>query len=197
MSICRLKYSIKNVYCCDSNNILKSLLSSAMQHRLLLCFAASIFSLSSLCAQSSFAQTSALSRSATSQVALNTSAANFRFVPFIVQEEDKFQSYIQNDALSVWVNLPSLRKNGDTLTAIVKRVLRHDITHTLNKDLVYVDVLQFNIGNDTFARIASLDTKTGALAMNAKPEWEKTTLDLDMTALYHFIGFLQTEKQKK
>ena len=147
--------------------------------------------------QPSFAQTFAPSRSAASQVALNTAAANFRFVPFIVQEEDKFQSYIQNDALSVWVNLPSLRKNGDTLTAIVKRVLRHDITHTLNKDLVYVDVLQFNTGNDTFARIASLDTKTGALALNAKPEWEKTTLDLDITALYHFIGFLQTEKQKK
>lgn len=121
----------------------------------------------------------------------------FRFVPFIVQDEDTFQSYIQNDALSVWVNVPSLQKNGDTLTAIVKRVMRYDLAHTLNKELVYVDVMQFNTRNDTFARIASLDNKTGSLALSAKPEWEKTTLDLDMTALYHFVGFLHTEKQKQ
>lgn len=127
----------------------------------------------------------------------DSNTAPFRFVPFVVQEEDKFQSYIQNDALSVWVNVPSLQKNGDTLTALVKRVVRYDIAHTLNKDLVYVDVIKFNTRNDTFARIASLDNKTGSLAMNAKPEWEKTSLDLDITALYHFIGFLHTEKQKK
>ncbi|MBD1209508.1 MAG: hypothetical protein H9535_13820 [Ignavibacteria bacterium] len=127
----------------------------------------------------------------------DSNTALFRFVPFVVQEEDKFQSYIQNDALSVWVNVPSLQKNGDTLTALVKRVVRYDIAHTLNKDLVYVDVIKFNTRNDTFARVASLDNKTGSLAMNAKPEWEKTSLDLDITALYHFIGFLHTEKQKK
>ena len=132
-----------------------------------------------------------------SATSADTSNTAFRFVPFIVQEEDKFQSYIQNDALSVWVNVPSLQKNGDTLTAIVKRVVRYDIAHALNKDLVYVDVMKFNTRNDTFARIASLDNKTGSLALKATPEWEKTNLDLDMTALYHFIGFLHTEKQKK
>jgi hypothetical protein len=127
----------------------------------------------------------------------DSSNAPFRFVPFIVQDEDKFQSYIQNDALSVWVNVPSLQKNGDTITAIVKRVMRYDLAHTLNKDLVYVDVMKFNTRNDTFARFASLDNKTGSLAPNTKPEWEKTALDLDITALYHFIGFLHTEKLKK
>ncbi len=125
------------------------------------------------------------------------SDARWNFVPYIVQGEDRFQSYIQDNGLSVWVNIPSLQKQGDTLTAVVKRVLRYDITHRLSKDLVYVDVMRFNTRNDTFARIASLDTKTGALAMNPKPEWEKTTLDLDMTALYHFVGYLLTEKQKK
>lgn len=133
----------------------------------------------------------------TTPTKVDSSAATFRFVPFVVQDEDKFQSYIQNDALSVWVNVPSLQKNGDTLTAIVKRVVRYDIAHTLNKNLVYVDVMKFNTRNDTFARIASLDNKTGSLALNTKPEWEKTSLDLDITALYHFIGFLHTEKQKK
>ena len=121
----------------------------------------------------------------------------WNFVPYIVQGEDRFQSYIQDNGLSVWVNIPSLQKNGDTLTAVVKRVVRYDITHRLSKDLVYVDVMRFNTRNDTFARIASLDTKTGSLAMNPKPEWEKTNLDLDMTALYHFMGYLHTEKQKK
>lgn len=123
--------------------------------------------------------------------------ARWNFVPYIVQGEDRFQSYIQDNGLSVWVNIPSLQKQGDTLTAVVKRVLRYDITHRLSKDLVYVDVLRFNTRNDTFARIASLDTKTGALAMNPKLEWEKTNLDLDMIALYHFVGYLHTEKQKK
>lgn len=128
--------------------------------------------------------------------AINNDAVG-NFVPYIVQGEDRFQSYIQDNGLSVWVNIPSLQKNGDTLTAVVKRVVRYDITHRLSKDLVYVDVMRFNTRNDTFARIASLDTKTGSLAMNPKPEWEKTNLDLDMTALYHFVGYLHTEKQKK
>jgi hypothetical protein len=118
------------------------------------------------------------------------------FSPFIIEGEDRFQSYIQNDAMSVWVNAPSLQKTGDTITAVVKRVMRYDITHTLGKDLVFVDVVKFNTKNDTFARTASMDNRTGALAATTKPEWERTTLDLDANALYHFIGFLLTEKQK-
>jgi hypothetical protein len=118
-------------------------------------------------------------------------------VPYIESTEDSLQSYIQDNAISVWVNAPSVQKNGDTLTAVVKRVLRHDITHTLSKHLVSVDVLKFNTRNDTFARIASLDKRTSTLALNPKPEWEKTSLDLDMTALYHYVGYLYEGKQKK
>jgi hypothetical protein len=42
-----------------------------------------------------------------------------------------------------------------------------------------------------------LAQQTSALALNPKPEWEKTSLDLDMTALYHYVGFLYDGKQKK
>ncbi|MCS6808064.1 MAG: hypothetical protein RML40_05405, partial [Bacteroidota bacterium] len=111
--------------------------------------------------------------------------------------EDRFQSYIHDNSISVWVNVPSLRKHGDTITAIIKRVLRYDITHNLNKNLVCIDIMSFNTKNDTFARIASMDPRRGVLAMNPEPEWEKTTLDLDINALYHFLGFLLDEQQRR
>jgi hypothetical protein len=156
---------------------------------------------SSLFAQQTSQQTSAIPRynmaEASPKTVSNKVLRGIDVVPYIVTTEDSLQSYIQDDAISVWVNAPSVQKQGDTLTAVVKRVLRHDITHTLNKNLVSVDVIKFNTRNDTFARIASLDKQTSALALNPKPEWEKTSLDLDMTALYHYVGFLYDGKQKK
>ncbi len=118
-------------------------------------------------------------------------------VPYIVASEDSLQSYIQDNAISVWVNVPSLQRSGDTLTAVVKRVLRYDITHRLNKDLVNVDVMKFNTRNDTFARVASLDAGTNTLTPNTKAEWEKTSLDVDVLALYHYVGYLYEKYGKK
>ncbi|TAE30715.1 MAG: hypothetical protein EAZ92_04065 [Candidatus Kapaibacterium sp.] len=118
-------------------------------------------------------------------------------LPFIVASEDSLQSYIQDNAISVWVNVPSLQRSGDTLTAVVKRVLRYDITHRLNKDLVNVDVMKFNTRNDTFARVASLDAGTNTLAPNTKAEWEKTSQDEDVLALYHYVGYLYEKYGKK
>jgi hypothetical protein len=60
-----------------------------------------------------------------------------------------------------------------------------------------VDVIRFNTRNDTFARVASMDKSTNVLAAQTKQEWEKTSLDLDMTALYHYVGYLYDNKQKK
>jgi hypothetical protein len=131
------------------------------------------------------------------QPRINAAVRGIDVVPYIIAGEDSLQSYIQDNAISVWVNLPSLDKNGDTLTAVVKRVLRYDITHALNANLVAVDVLKFNTRNDTFARVASLDTTTNTLTPNTKQEWEKTSLDLDMTALYHYVGYLYENKHKK
>lgn len=131
------------------------------------------------------------------QTRINASVRGIDIVPYIIAGEDSLQSYIQDDALSVWVNLPSLQKNGDTLMAVVKRVMRYDITHALNTNLVAVDVLKFNTRNDTFVRAASLDTTTNTLSPNTKQEWEKTSLDLDMTALYHYVGYLYENRQKK
>jgi hypothetical protein len=118
-------------------------------------------------------------------------------LPYIVATEDSLQSYIQDNAISVWVNVPSLQRSGDTLTAVVKRVLRYDITHRLNKDLVNVDVIKFNTRNDTFSRFASLDTGTNTLALNTKAEWEKTSQDVDVLALYHYVGYLYEKYGKK
>jgi hypothetical protein len=123
--------------------------------------------------------------------------ARSAFAPFIIEGEDRFQSYIHDDAIAVWVNLPSLRADGDTLSVIVKRVVRRNVAHTLVKDLVYVDLFRFNTRDDTFVSFASLNPKTGAPTLNPKPEWEKTSLDPDMNALYHFIGFLRDEAQKQ
>jgi hypothetical protein len=128
---------------------------------------------------------------------INSIVRGIDIVPYIVAEEDSLQSYIQDNAISVWVNIPSLQRNGDTLTAVVKRVIRYDITHTLTSNLVAVDVIRFNTRNDTFARVASMDKSTNVLAAQTKQEWEKTSLDLDMTALYHYVGYLYDNKQKK
>jgi hypothetical protein len=155
----------------------------------------------SLFAQQSSQQTPAIPRynitDASTKTLQSKVLRGIDVVPYIVNTEDSLQSYIQDDAISVWVNAPSVQKQGDTLTAVVKRVLRHDITHTLNKNMISVDVIKFNTRNDTFARVASLDKHTSALALNPKPEWEKTSLDLDMTALYHYVGYLYEGKQKK
>ena len=123
--------------------------------------------------------------------------ARSAFAPFIIEGEDRFQSYIHDDALAVWVNVPSLRADGDTISVIVKRVVRRNVAHSLTKDLVYVDLLRFNTRDDTFASVASLNAGTGEPTLNPKPEWEKTTLDPDMNALYHFVGFLHDEKLKR
>ena len=196
MFACRLKCCIKDVYCEPNYPIPLLFLTRAMRSLYALACWICLVASASAFAQMSSPQT-AIPQYTVKEPASDAATGQFRFVPFIIQDEDKFQSYIQNNALSVWVNVPSLQKNGDTLTAIVKRVMRYDLAHSLNKELVYVDVMRFDTRNDTFARIASLDKKTGALALNQKPEWEKTALDLDITALYHFIGYLHTEKLKK
>lgn len=135
--------------------------------------------------------------STSTKIQTNNIVRGIDIVPYIVATEDTLQSYIQDNAISVWVNVPSLRRDGDTLTAVIKRVMRYDIAHTLSGSMVTVDVLKFNTRNDTFARVASLDKSTNTLALNTKQEWEKTTLDLDMNALYHYIGFLFERKSQK